>query len=231
MAKITLGDIQIEVIRKRIKHVHLSVHPPAGRVRISAPNHIDLEIIRSYAFSKLGWIEKQRAKMKSQEREPRREYLDGESHYYLGKPYVMKHIARQTASGVRIHANVMEVRMRGSSSPLKAKSVLRSWYRARLREIVRACVRKWEPVLGVKARELGIKIMKTRWGTCNPRAKRIWLNLELIKKPMKYIEYVTVHELAHLLERNHGPGFKRLMDRHVPDWKQYRRDLNRTSLR
>jgi len=226
MATITLGDLRIEVVRKNIKHLHLSIHPPAGTVRISAPLFMSRETIRSFAASQLGWIARHREKLNARKREPPKEYRDGETHSYLGKRYVMKHKAHEPARGVRLLADVMEVRMRGEPDCGKAKTVLRSWYRDNLRSVAAGMIKKWEPILGVTVRELGIKSMKTRWGTCNPRARRIWLNLELVKRRKECIEYVVAHEMAHLLVRNHGPAFKKLMDAHVPKWKILRRELN-----
>jgi predicted metal-dependent hydrolase len=231
MATIRLGDIRIDVIRKKIKHVRLSVSPPLGRVLISAPVHLDLEAIRIFAASKLGWIGRQREKMKSGAYEPPRVFANGAPHAYLGARYPLVLTGHRSAGGVTLRDGTIEVHMRGASSSVKAKNALTAWYRARLRDLAGKLIRKWEPVLDVKVNELGIKVMKTRWGTCNPRAGRIWINLELIKKTVECLEYVVVHEMIHLLVRNHGPDFKRLMHAHVPEWKRCRHELNRTSLR
>jgi predicted metal-dependent hydrolase len=231
MAFIRLGDIRIDVIRKNIKHVRLSVSPPLGLVLVSAPLHLDLETIRIFASSKLGWIKRQRDKLKTRDDEPARVFADGASHAYLGAEYPLKLIGNRSAGGASLRAGTLEVRMRGDVSSAKAKKALKNWYRSQLRNLAGDLIRKWEPVLGVKINELGIKVMKTRWGTCHPRARRIWLNLELIKTPPDCLEYVVVHEMAHLLVRNHGADFKKLMQEQVPEWKRFRRELNRISLR
>jgi predicted metal-dependent hydrolase len=231
VADIRVGDVSIEVVRKHIKNINLSIHPPAGRVRISAPAHMELEAIRSFAQSKLGWIRKHQIRMRSLEREAPRVYQSGETHVYRGRPYTLKVMDHQSRSSVTATGGIMKVRLRGRASPTRTKQIVTVWLRARLRELGWEYITKWEPVLGVRINELGIRAMKTRWGTCNARAGRIWLNLELIKKPSDYVEYLVVHEMAHLHIRGHGRDFKTLMDRHVPGWKRFRQILNKTPLR
>lgn len=231
MAQITIANITIDIVHKNIKNVHLSVYPPSGKVRISAPLHMNLETIRVFAISKLGWIKRQQATLNKQERETPREYLNRESHYYLGRRYLMKLIDHQQAAGVFIKHDNIEIRQRGDSAASKAKNALQIWYREEIRRIGGDLIKKWEPKIGVEVSEYGIKLMKTKWGTCNSAEKRIWLNLELAKKPVECIEYIVVHEMVHILERKHDDIFIRLMNKYLPKWKFYREELNRSPLR
>jgi predicted metal-dependent hydrolase len=227
MAKITIGDIEIEVIQKDIKNVHLSVYPPHGRVRISAPLHMDLDMLRLYSISRLAWIRKHQKKIQSQPREAKREYLSKESHYYLGKRYLLVVNSQATANTVRLKHNTIELNVRPNIETTKKKELLELWYRNQLKEIVKKLIAKWEPIISVEVAEFGIKKMKTKWGTCNPEASRIWINLELAKKPIQCIEYIVVHELVHFLERNHTNRFVSIMNRHLPNWRELKDELNR----
>jgi hypothetical protein len=231
VAQIEFGEIVADVLRKDIKNVHLSVYPPSGKVRISAPSRMNLDTIRVFAISKIGWIKKQQAILRRQERESPREYLDRESHYYLGKRYLLRLVENRPCSAVLIKHNVLEIHQYGPSTPDKTRNALQNWYRSRIRELGSKFIAEWEPRLGVKVRELKIKLMKTKWGTCNPDAKRIWLNLELAKKPIECIEYIVVHEMVHILERKHNDYFVRQMDMHLPKWQFLREELNRSPLR
>jgi predicted metal-dependent hydrolase len=227
MAKITIGDIEIEVIQKDIKNVHLSVYPPHGRVRISAPLHMDLDMLRLYSISRLAWIRKHQKKIQSQPREAKREYLSKESHYYLGKRYLLVVNSQATANTVRLKHNTIELNVRPNIETTKKKELLELWYRNQLKEIVKKLIAKWEPIISVKVAEFGIKKMKTKWGTCNSEASRIWINLELAKKPIQCIEYIVVHELVHFLERNHTNRFVSIMNQHLPNWRELKDELNR----
>lgn len=231
MQRIILDDIPIDVVQKDIKNVHLSVHPPSGRVRISAPLRMDTETIRVFAVSKLGWIKKQQAKMREQERETPREYINRESHYYLGKRYLLKVIEHNAPPKVVLKHSTIELYVRENASLDKKRAVLENWYRQRLKEIVPGYIAKWEKIMKVNVEEFGIKKMKTRWGTCNPAAKRIWLNLELAKKPAYCIEYIIVHEMTHLLENKHNETFIAYMDKFLPKWRFYKEELNKRPLR
>ncbi len=231
MQKIMIGDIHIDVVRKVIKNVHLSVHPPLGRVRISAPFRMDLDTIRVFAISKLNWIKKHQHKIRNQEREAPGKYISGESHYYLGRRYLLNVVEHNTSPKVAINYESMEMYIRPDTCMVKRKVILDEWYRQRLKELVPVLIARYENTMKVQVSEFGIKKMKTRWGTCSIRAKRIWLNLELAKKPIDCIEYVVVHELVHLLERNHNERFKALMDEYLPKWRFYKEELNRRPLR
>ncbi len=227
---INVGDISINVIHKDIKNVHLSVHPPQGRVTISAPLQMDLETIRLFSISKLGWIRKQQAKLKNQKREAAREYITRESHYYLGQRYLLKIAEQNTAPKVVLKHNTIELYIRKGTSITQRRKILQSWYRQQLRTLVPQYVAKLEKKMNVKVAEVRIRIMKTKWGTCNPKAKRIWLNTELAKKPIESIEYILIHEMVHLLERNHNGKFTAYMDKFSPKWKYLREELNRSPL-
>lgn len=228
--QIKLGDMSLDVIRKDIKNVHLSVHPPTGRVRISAPMRMKLDTVRVFAISKLSWIKKQQNRFRSQEREPAREYLTRESHYFLGKRYLLKVMEFDAASSVNIRHETMEMHVRPHTPQAKKKEILDEWYRQRLKEIVPGIIATYEKALKVSATAFGIKKMRTKWGTCNREARRIWLNLELAKKPLHYIEYIIMHEMAHLLERRHNGKFTALLDKLMPQWCHYKEELNRAPL-
>lgn len=231
MQKIIIGDIDIDVVRKVIKNVHLSVYPPLGRVRISAPVRMDLGTIRVFAISKLTWIKKHQQRIRSQEREAPMEYITGESHYYLGRRYLLKVIEHKASPNVAIKHETMDLYIRPNSCVGKRQSILDEWYRQRMKELVPGFIAQYEKAMKVQVSEFGIKKMKTRWGTCGIRAKRIWLNLELAKKPIECVEYVVVHEMAHLLERNHDKRFIAVMDRYLPKWRFHKEELNRRPLR
>lgn len=231
MELLQLGNITVDVLKKEIKNIHLSVYPPTGRVRISAPERMDLDTIRVYAISKLSWIKKQQARFKKQEREAPREYLNRESHYYQGKRYLLKVIEKDAAPKVVLRHSSIELQIRPDSGIEKMKIILDNWYRERLKETIPELIAKWEKRIHVQVNEFGVKRMKTRWGTCNRDAKRIWLNLELAKKPGECLEYIVVHEMVHLLERNHNDRFISLMNEFMPKWRFYKEDLNRSPLR
>lgn len=227
MDQIKLGDITVEVELKDIKNVHLSVYPPKGRVRIAAPIRMDLDTIRIYAISKLSWIKKQQIKFKEQVREKPREYLNRESHYYFGARYLLKVIERDSPPVVSIKHKSIELQIRPGTDTKKRHAIMEEWYREQLKEIVPSYIHKWEKKMGVSLNEFAIKKMKTKWGTCNIEAKRIWLNLELAKKPYHCIEYIIVHEMVHLLERNHNDKFIGYMNHYLPEWKHLKSELNR----
>jgi len=226
MLKIKLGNISIEVEKKNIKNIYLSIYPPLGKVKISAPQRMDLNTIRIFAISKLSWIKKQQEIFKNQAREAPREYLTRESHYFKGKRYLLKIVEREAKPKVILRHNEIELHLRANTTSKKRQQILDEWYRAELKKIVPKLLEKWEPKMGVKCHEFGIKKMRTRWGTCNIDAKRIWLNLELAKKPPQCLEYVVVHELVHLLERKHNNRFIAFMDEFMPQWRFYKEQLN-----
>lgn len=228
---IDLGGIVVDVVKKDIKNVHLSVYPPTGRVRISAPERMSLDTIRVFAISKLGWIKQQQQKLLEQERETPREYLDRESHYVWGKRYLLKIIEHNAAPEVELKHSTMLLRIRPGSDDVKMEAVLDAWYRQQLKEAVPPLIAKWEPLMGVKMERFFVQRMKTKWGSCNPGAGTIRLNSELAKKPPESLEYIVVHEMVHLLEPTHNARFIGLMDRFMPQWEFYRDILNRLPVR
>lgn len=228
--QIKLGDITIDVVRKEIKNIHLSVYPPAGRVHISAPKRMSLDNIRVFAITKLGWIKKQQQKLQEQVRETPREYLDRESHYLWGERYLFKVEEKDSAAYVSLKHNQMVLHIRPGTSDEQKQDLLAEWYREKLKEVVPALIAKWEPLMGVKVEKTFFQRMRTKWGSCNHRAKNIRLNTELAKKLPECLEYVVVHEMAHLLEPSHNSRFIALMDQFMPKWKFYKDELNRSPL-
>jgi len=228
---IELGNIRIEVEQKDIKNIHLSVYPPNGVVRISAPNKVDLDTIRVFALNKLKWIRKQQAIFKSQDRETPREYLTKESHYFFGKRYLLKVIEHNHPPKVILKHSDIELYIRPNTPEIKKEKIIEAWYRNELKAILPKLIAKWEKIVGVQSNEFDIKKMKTKWGTCNTEAKRIWLNLELAKKPVECIEFIIVHELVHLLERSHNDKFVSYMNEFMPKWRMHREELNRIPFR
>ncbi|HUH74675.1 MAG TPA: SprT family zinc-dependent metalloprotease [Chitinophagales bacterium] len=231
MHYIQLGELKIEVEQKDIKNIHLSVYPPNGTVRISAPIRMDIDTIRVYALNKLKWIKKQQETFKNQERETPREYLSKESHYFLGKRYLLKVIEHNYPPKVVLKHSKIELYIKPNSNEEKRQEILDDWYRAQLKELTPNLIKKWEEVIGVQASEVSIRKMKTKWGSCNTTTKKIILNLELSKKPLESIEYIIVHELVHLLERSHNEIFVGYMNKFMPKWRFYREELNKLPFR
>ena len=228
--RLRVGSLMVDVVRKDIKNLHLGVYPPNGRVRVAAPLAVNDEAVRLAVVGKLGWIRRQKAKFEAQARQSPREMVDGESHYYLGRRYrltVVEAWGRQTVylkGGTRL---VLQVHP-GADAEARWRALER-WYREKLRGELKPLVEHWATRMGVEAPEWRIRWMRTQWGSCSA-AGRVWFNLGLIKRPAQGIEYVVVHELAHLLERGHGKRFLELLDEHLPDWRQRREQLNVTPL-
>lgn len=225
-----IGGISVEVIFKDIKNVHLSVHPPTGRVRLAAPAWMKIETLRLYAISKLDWIKKQQTKLQAQARETPREYLDRESHYVWGRRYLLQIHEADRPPTVELHPQHLHLTVRPNTPPDKREAILAAWYRTQIRDALPPLLAQWEPALGVHANRLLLRHMKTKWGSCNPTTGNILLNTELAKKPPLCLEYVLVHELTHLLERHHNARFYALMDQYLPHWKLSREELNRFPL-
>ncbi len=231
VTKIELGEIAVEVVKKDIKNIHLSVYPPAGRVRISAPLRMNLDTIRVFAISKLGWIKQQQQKLREQERETPREYLDRESHYYRGKRYLLKVVEHDRAAFVELKHDTMILHVRPGADDGKKQSVVDEWYRQQLKDAIRPLIAKWERPLGVTVEQFTVRKMKTKWGSCSPTSNTIRLNLELAKKPPACLEYIVVHEMVHLLEPTHNSRFIAFMDQFMPQWRFHREELNRLPVR
>lgn len=226
MPTVHLGEIAVDVVLKDIKNIHLSVHPPAGKVRIAAPLRMDLDTIRVFAITKLAWIKNQQKKLREQERETPREYLDRESHYVWGKRCLLKLVEKEAAPRVELKHNKMILQLRPAASHEKKQEVLDAWYREQLKLVLPPLIAKWEKVVGVKAGKIFVQKMKTKWGSCSPGAGNVRLNTDLAKKPLQCLEYIVAHELTHLLERHHNDRFAALMDAHMPQWRQCREMLN-----
>jgi len=228
---LSVSGMDVTVVRKKIKNLHLAVYPPNGRVRIAVPLHVDDEAVRLAVISKLGWIRKKQKVFAEQFRQSRREMVSGESVYFKGQRFRLRVIERQGKPEVLLRKKtVLELFVPAEAFREKREQVLSDWYRAELKAVLPDLIANWEPVLGVDVAEWGVKKMRTRWGSCNPRAGRVWLNLELIKKPPQCLEYVLVHEMVHLLEPSHNDRFKQLMDQFYPSWRSCRDELNRTPL-
>lgn len=229
--KMMLADIPVEVLRKDIKNIHLSVYPPSGKVRISAPQAMRAESIRCFALSRLDWIRKQQQKFNEQPRETPREYLDRESHYVWGKRRLLRIVEKEAPPVIQLQHKSLVMQVRPGTGTEKKQTLLDDWYRKELKAVLPGMIASWEKKIGVAVSEFGVKKMKTRWGTCNPQAKRIWINLELAKKPKECLEYIVVHEMIHLLEPTHNYHFVILMNSFMPQWKHYRDMLNRLPVR
>ncbi|HBL28873.1 MAG TPA: metal-dependent hydrolase [Acidobacteria bacterium] len=229
--RLELGDLTIDVTLKDIKNVHLSVLPPEGRVRIAAPRRTSLETLRIFAIGKLGWIRKQQAKLREQERETPRDYVDRESHYVWGRRVLLEVEESDEPPGVELKHRRLVVRVRPGTEAGRRQALVEGWYREQLKEAVPPLLARWQPVLGVRAERWFVQRMKTRWGSCNHRARTIRLNTELAKKPVECLEYIVVHELVHLLEPTHNARFIAWMDRFMPRWQHHRQVLNRLPVR
>lgn len=228
---IQLGELSIQVTRKAIKNVHLSVHPPHGQVTLAAPSSSRLEVIRAYAISKLGWIRDQQAKLKAQAREAPRQFVERESHYLWGRRYLLNLIERDTRPGVSLSHKHITLTVRPGSSQEKRAEVVHEWHRRLLHDAVPPLIARWEHKLGVKVTGYYLQRMKTKWGSCNHEAGNIRLNTELVKKPKDLLEYIVVHEMAHLIEPTHSERFIHLLDLHYPSWREARDELNALPLK
>jgi predicted metal-dependent hydrolase len=221
--RIDLGDPRIEVAWKDIRNLHLSVMPPEGQVRIAAPRPMKLDAIRLYVISKLPWI---RARQQRMQREMPRQFLDRESHYVWGRRYLLERVEREAAPVVEIKRGRLVLQARPGTDEAHCQAVLEAWYRGQIRAVVPDLIAKWEPVINVKVGRIFVQRMRTRWGGCNPTTGVIRLNTDLTRKPVECLEYILVHEMAHLLEPTHNTQFTSLMDLFLPAWQQLRKRLN-----
>jgi predicted metal-dependent hydrolase len=231
MHQIEVHGLLVDVVRKDIKNLHLAVYPPAGRVRVAAPLRVNDEAVRMVVVSKFGWIQRQQRKFVGQERQARPEYVNGESHYFLGTRYLLNVVEGSRIGGVVIrNKKRLDLRIQPGSTRAQRERVMLRWYRAYLRQAVPPLIRKWQTLMGVNVAEWRIKQMKTKWGTCNIPKRRLWVNLELAKKSEKCLDYVILHEMVHLLERLHNEKFAAYMSRYMPRWQFRRQELNRAPL-
>ena len=228
--KIQLGDVTVLVTRKDIKHVHLSVHPPDGRVTLVAPSATRLDVARAYAVSKLGWIRKQQNTLQCQPRETPRRFIERESHYLWGRRHLLTIVELETRPFVSLDHKRITLTVRPGSDQAKRKQVIHEWQKSLLHEVVPTLIKKWEHRLKVKVSKYFLQRMKTKWGSCNHRAGHIRLNTELVKKPKDLLEYVIVHEMAHLLEPTHNDRFIAILEDHYPTWREARAELNELPL-
>lgn len=223
---IKIGDIDILVTRKAIKNVHLSVHPPEGRVTLAAPTNTRIEVARAYAISKLGWIRAQQAKLQQQPRETSREFVTRESHYLWGRRYLLSVEYQHAKPSVQVDHKRITLIVRPGSPQAKRQQVMHDWHRSLLHDAIPPLIEKWESRLGLKVNAYFLQRMRTHWGSCNHRAGNIRLNTELVKKPKDLLEYVVVHEMAHLIEPSHNHRFVSLLEKHYQGWREARTELN-----
>lgn len=229
--KLSIYGIEVDTIKKDIKNIHIGVYPPNGRVRVATPLKTTDEKIKHIVLTKMDWIKKQQRKFKEQERETKREYVSGESHYFMGKRYRLVVIQTQDKPHVEIIRKTrINMYVKPHASVENKQKILEDYYRQELKNQIPNLLTKWEKRTGITVKEARIKKMKTKWGSCNPKDKRIWLNLELAKKPQHCIEYIIVHEMVHIIEKNHTEKFKSLLNTFMPNWTQCKQELNRGKL-
>ena len=229
--QIIINGLPVQIDRKAIKNLHLGVYPPEGRVRVAAPLAVSNHAVRLAVIGKLPWIRRQMAKFEAQSRQSEREMVRGESHYFMGRRYRLRIILGiRSSSVVVLNSSAIELHVRDGADANERERILQKWYRVRLKDLATPLLNKWQSRLGVQASAWGIKKMKTKWGSCNVGTRRVWLNLELIKKPVKCLEYLVVHELAHLLEPQHNDRFITILDEHLPSWRTHRKTLNSAPL-
>jgi predicted metal-dependent hydrolase len=223
---IRVGEVAIAVTRKNIKHVHLSVYPPAGRVTLVAPVGTRLEVARAYAISRLSWIRDQQMKLRAQARETPRQFIERETHYLWGRRYLLSVREHDGKPCVRLNHRRITLTVRPGTSKAKREIVMHAWHKSLLHEVLPPLIRRWQSKLGVEVAGYFLQRMKTKWGSCNHRARHIRLNTELVKKPKDLLEYVVAHEMLHLIVSTHSEQFLALMTKHYPSWREARKELN-----
>lgn len=228
--QIQIADISVEIVKKNIKNMHLSVLPPDGKVRVSAPLALSDDVIAMFVRTKLGWIRKQQAKFEAQPRQSKREYVSGETLYVWGRQYFLQVEYSYKGNALVLDGNRAVLTVRKESTAKQRETFVKEWYRGLLKAEVEKCLPKWERITELYCSSWQSKYMTTRWGTCNTGTRKIWLNLQLAKKPVECLEYVILHELAHLKVRNHGPDFVAIMDQYMPQWRERKKLLNESKL-
>ena len=229
LRNLNIGGYSVQVLRKPIKNIHLSIHPPEGRIRVAIPEGTRESAIRLLIVRKLSWIKKQIECFEQQERQPKPKYISGETHYLRGNRYLLNVVYHKAPSEVAITKKKrIELALRKGSSSLHKKSVFNSWVRQDLESRLTPMIDKWEGLLRVQLKSWSIRQMKTKWGSCNPKTRTVLFNLELAKKNDRCLEYVVAHELIHLLERKHNSRFIAHLDRVMPKWRRYRSELNQS---
>lgn len=223
-----IGGINVEIVRKKIKNLHIGCYPPEGRVRVAAPDHLSAEVIRLAVLTRMPWIRRKQAQFANQERQPPRRYISGETHFLFGRPLRLEvqhwdkkvhRIARQGNDKLRLSVPL-------GSEPEQLRGWMDAWLKAELRKLAAPLIECWSARMDVRPRKWGIRPMKTKWGSCNPDKGIVWLNSELAKKPERMVDYVIVHELAHLVSPKHDDRFTAVLDLEMPRWKQVRKELN-----
>ncbi len=225
LTEINFEEVSIELVLKNIKNIHIRIYPPFGRVRVSAPHRMNLERICSFISSRINWIKDKQKIIRSKKWNMPQQYKSGETHYFLGQKYELEVIEENKKPNVIIVDKRLILQVRPHSNKKQKQLVLQKWYRASLKEIVNQLIKEWEVKMKVVVAEFKIKKMKTRWGTCNPKARRIWINLELAKKSPQCLEYIVVHEMVHFFERKHNANFFAYMDNFLPQWRDLRMEL------
>jgi len=229
--KITVSGIEVLVVRKNIKNLHLAVYPPNGRVRVAVPEHVSADHVRLTIISRLPWIRKQQTRFQKQPRQSERQMVSGESHYLWGKRYRLEAIPRYGRHEVIIKNNsTLQLFVKPGTTKENKQLALNEWYRNKLKERIPELLNTWQEKIGIEVAAWGVKKMRTKWGSCNTGSRRIWINLELAKKAPECLEYILVHELVHLHERHHNERFRALMDKYLPQWKLTRDTLKREPL-
>lgn len=228
---ITVNGIDVHIVRKTIKNLHLAVYPPYGHVRVAVPEHVTDDNVRLAVVNKLKWIKTQQQDFKDQPRQSERQYVSGECHYFFGVKYRFELVHKTGKPEVKLlKSGRLKLLIKQDASVDKKEQVITEWYRTELKKVIPELLLKWQPIIGKEVKDWGVKKMKTKWGSCNIEQKRIWLNLELAKKPMECLEYILVHELTHLHERSHNHRFKELLDQYLPNWQISRNILNKSPL-
>jgi len=229
--KFEICNLMVETVRKDIKNIHLGVYPPNGRIRVAAPLKTSDESVRLLVISKIPWIKKQQSRFMAQERQTKREYISGESHYFLGKRYLLNVIDIEPIPRIEIKRKAhIHMYVKPNSTLKHREKLLEDWYRSEIKKQIALLLEKWSKIIGVRVNKVSVRKMKTKWGTCNTASKRILLNLELAKKPAHCLEYVFVHEMIHILEKKHSDKFMTKMDSFMPNWKQLKQELNKSPL-
>lgn len=228
MKQISISNITIDVVRKDIKNIHLAVYPPTGRVRLAAPLNVSEDTIRLFAISKITWIKRNQRKFEGQERMAVCVYKQRESHYLGGQRYLLNVIEQNAIPKVVVRSKTyIDLYIRPNTSTKKREEIMTEWYRAELKKLIPTIIEKWEKTTKIRINGWQVKLMKTKWGSCNIEKKKIWINLELIHKPLHCLEYIVLHEMVHLIERHHNEKFQYYMDRYMPNWKNIRAELNK----
>jgi predicted metal-dependent hydrolase len=227
---IHIGDVSILVSRKAVKNVHLSVHPPSGRVTLVAPDATRLEVARAYAISRLGWIREQQSKFRNQARESPRQFVERESHYLWGRRHLLSVVFRDAKPFVSLDHRRITLTVRPGSNAQKRAEVIHEWHKLLMHQSVPSLIKKWEPKVKVNVERYFLQRMKTKWGSCNHKAGHIRLNTQLVAKPKDLLEYVILHEMVHLIEPTHSERFLSILGRHYPTWREARAELNELPL-